>query len=81
MELVRDDSREQLEAEADHLYAAMGILRRRFPTGKHDETARAVRYAAAELLSRARHPSRMRVRDMLTVEADEAETAAELEDW
>lgn len=77
MELVPDDSREQLEAEAAHLYDTMAILRHRFTTGKHDDTATAVRKAAAELLSRARHPSRMTVREMLAVEAEEAEAAAE----
>lgn len=76
MNLVPDDTREQLEHEADYLYAAMHILRYRFATGKHNDTAAAVRQAAQELISRSRHPSRMRTRDFLAVEAGEAETVA-----
>ena len=58
MYIVPDDSREQLEREADHLYEAMQIISRRFPSGRYDETRLAIRKVAAHLLSNARHPSR-----------------------
>lgn len=60
MHLVPDDTPEQLNAEADHLYQAMAIISRRFPNGKHDDTRFAIRKVAAELISRARHPSRQK---------------------
>lgn len=53
------DSREELEAESEILLQAHQILFARFRTGKHDDTASSVRLAAAELRSRARHPSRV----------------------
>lgn len=68
MEAVPDDTREQLELEADHLYETMAIIRRRFPTGKYEDTRLALRTVAVDLLSRARHPSRGRI---LTVETAE----------
>ena len=58
MYIVPDDSREQLEREADHLYEAMEIINRRFPSGRYNETRLAIRKVASHLLSNARHPSR-----------------------
>lgn len=52
------DTREELLAEADILSAARAILEARFRPRSHGQTVRAVRMAAAELISRARHPSR-----------------------
>lgn len=54
------DTPEALNDDADALHQAARILRERFTTGKHDETAAAVRRAEAELISRARHPSRQK---------------------
>jgi hypothetical protein len=52
------DTREELESEARILSQARQILARRFSDGKYEGTARAVRSAAVELISRSRHPSR-----------------------
>lgn len=53
-----DDTAEQLNTEAEQLYAAMRILRDRFPEWKFEETRTQLRKAAVELISKARHPSR-----------------------
>jgi hypothetical protein len=55
-----DDTSEALYDDAEALHQAARILRERFRTGKHNETAAAVRRAEAELISRARHPSRQK---------------------
>lgn len=55
----REDTPAALMAEADVLHEAAAILLERLRTGKHDDTAAAVRSAEIELISRARHPSRM----------------------
>lgn len=71
MHLVPDDTREQLQAEAGQLRAAMRVLRDRFPSGKHNSTALAVQQAAAELASRARHPSRQETMTIWNAEVDD----------
>ena len=69
MQLVPDDTPEQLTAEADHLYEAMEIISRRFPGGKYNDTRLAIRQVASHLLSLSRHPSR-RVSPVAAIEED-----------
>lgn len=53
-----EDTSESMYADVEKIHEVMRILKGRFRTGKHDETAQQLRRAAQELISRARHPSR-----------------------
>jgi hypothetical protein len=60
-EKTLDDISAEIREDAQVLHRAAAILREQFAiTGKYDQTAAALRSAEAELLSRARHPSRQR---------------------
>ena len=53
---LRPDTPDALMEDAVALSGVVPILVDRFSSGKHDETAKLVREAANELVSRSRHP-------------------------